>query len=60
MTADPAPGRLKPDNRTLAIARPDLAQLHKIRARFHAETGLKYTVPMTLNRIIREWQADHE
>jgi len=60
MTADPAPGRLKPDNRTLAIARPDLPALHAIQAWYTAETGLAYTIPMTLHRLITEWKTAHE
>jgi hypothetical protein len=57
VTADspPAAGRLKPDNRTLAIARPDLDRLHRIRAQFREETGIAYTIPATLHRIILEW-----
>jgi hypothetical protein len=62
VTADspPAAGRLKPDNRTLAIARPDLAELHRIRDRYAAETGLAYTIPQTLHRILAEWRTAHE
>ena len=62
MTADPAPaaGRLAPDNRTLAVARPDLTELHRLREKFTAETGLAYTIPLTLHRIISEWRHDHE
>jgi len=62
MTADnaPAAGRLAPDNRTLAIARPDLSELHRLREKFTAETGLAYTIPLTVHRIITEWINDHE
>jgi hypothetical protein len=63
MTAEHPPPRPSPPfprNRTVGVAGPDLVQLRVLRQRFRDETGLRYTIPMTVHRIITEWISDHE